>query len=355
MNVIKRAINSIRYRLNYKKNKRKEKRIFKRKMQPKLKVSRDTVYHVLTPTHVNIGDHAITVAVQNMLKDCNLPFVEITFDELYQLKKYDLLGAMNEHTIFINGGGNLGTLWPMVENIMRDVVSSNKNSRIIILPNTIYYEDTEHGRSELQKSKKIYNAHKHLKFYAREMISYDFMKQHYNDVELCPDVALSLNETKPATKRSGCLLCLRNDLEKTLSEENFSLLLSQVKSVFKDNFTISDMYAESPVGVDDRQVELTKKLDEFRKSELVITDRLHGMLFATITSTPCIVVNSLSPKVKGCFEWIKDLGYVKFCNDLTTLNETYFEIKNRSYNFSNEYLSNYFEKLKETIKRYAKN
>ena len=60
-----------------------------------------------------------------------------------------------------------------------------------------------------------------------------------------------------------------------------------------------------------REFFLNKKLDEFAKAEIVITDRLHGMIFATITGTPCIAFDNLSNKVSGVYEWIMDQSYVK--------------------------------------------
>ena len=55
-----------------------------------------------------------------------------------------------------------------------------------------------------------------------------------------------------------------------------------------------------------------KKLDEFRKSKLVVTDRLHGMLFAAITGTPCIALGNSSGKVKGVYDWLTHLDYIQY-------------------------------------------
>ena len=43
------------------------------------------------------------------------------------------------------------------------------------------------------------------------------------------------------------------------------------------------------------------------------------MIFAAITETPCIVVNSLSPKIRGCYEWLKELDYIGFAEDIETI------------------------------------
>ena len=48
----------------------------------------------------------------------------------------------------------------------------------------------------------------------------------------------------------------------------------------------------------------------------MITDRLHGMVFCAITGTPCIVLSNNHHKVKGTYEWIKHLDYIKYVTDI---------------------------------------
>ena len=44
------------------------------------------------------------------------------------------------------------------------------------------------------------------------------------------------------------------------------------------------------------------KFKDFQKSELVITDRLHGMIFCYITKTPCIVMPNNNHKILMTYE-----------------------------------------------------
>ena len=69
------------------------------------------------------------------------------------------------------------------------------------------------------------------------------------------------------------------------------------------------------------------KLEEFASSEIVVTDRLHGMIFAALTETPCIVVNSMSHKLRGCYEWIKSLDYIRFVEDFDLIPAVIQELK----------------------------
>ena len=285
----------------------------KRKHNPK------TVYLILTPEHSNLGDHAIAYAEAEMLNEIGVDYVEITGAKLVELKKYGLLGLMNGHPIIVNGGGNLGTLWYDVEELTRNVIISNPNSRIYILPNTIFYESTEWGQAEFESSKRIYNQHKNLYLYARETISYETMRKAYRNVRLVPDMVLRLNRVNTNIQRKGCLLCLRNDREKTVTEQYVSQIKSILQLFFKDDIVETDMHAPSNVSLADRNNSLEQKYQEFRNASLVITDRLHGMIFCAITATPCIVINSKSPKVKGCYEWLKHLEYIQFCSDIAKL------------------------------------
>lgn len=55
----------------------------------------------------------------------------------------------------------------------------------------------------------------------------------------------------------------------------------------------------------ERMQVVTDKLNEFASHQCVITDRLHGMVLAAITDTPCIALGCNNYKIQGVYEWIK--------------------------------------------------
>ena len=281
------------------------------------------VYLVLTPEHGNLGDHAIAQSEVEVLDALKIPYIEITGKRLNYLLTKKVIYIMNGRTILINGGGNLGTLWPEIENTIREIITANPRSRIIILPNTFYYEDDEQGLSEMNRSIELYNAHRHLKLYAREKLSFKKMKDIYKNVALAPDMVLRMNKCKSGIERKGCILCLRNDHEQTCSEEEEKTINKQVKELFNDNVVKLDMVISHQIPVTEREAELEKQYNAFRQAELVVTDRLHGMIFSAITGTPCIVIDSKSPKVRGCYEWIKDLPYIQFCENVKKISSIF--------------------------------
>ena len=310
----------------------------------------NAVFLVLTPDHGNLGDHAIACAVRTMLEEAGAHVVEITFNNLIRLRELNWLKVMNGKRIFINGGGNLGTLWFNVEQMHRDIITSNPKSDIFIMPNTIFYEDSDWGREEWETSQKIYNGHKKLRVFAREKNSYETMRNAYRSVTLVPDMVLSLNRCKNDRERRGCLICIRGDHERTLSGEQERAIRMQAEMLFGDCVCDTDTISDCAVPVVKREEALQKKFDQFSGAELVITDRLHGMIFCAITGTPCIVINSKSPKVRGCYEWIKDLGYVRFVDDAAKIAEVYSEIPQGIHTYDCTHLMPYFDKMRETVK-----
>ena len=70
--------------------------------------------------------------------------------------------------VAVNGGGNIGSLWPDVEELMEETVANNPRSSILILPNTCYFSRDEIGNTILRKSCLKYNSHKNIILYARE-------------------------------------------------------------------------------------------------------------------------------------------------------------------------------------------
>lgn len=306
------------------------------------------VFLIMTPEHGNLGDHALAYAETRMLQQLGIPYLEITSRQVDRLSRLKLLCILNGCPVLITGGGNLGALWPEVEQWTREIILSNPDSPIMILPNTIYYPDTTEGQQEAEKSAEIYNGHPNLRLYARERTSYEKMRGLYKNVTLVPDMVLSLDGIQGESDRSGCILSLRQDCEKTRTAEDELYLRSVVKTMFCDNVMNLDMVKDAEVLPENREKALQEQFRSFGSAELVITDRLHGMIFSALTETPCIVIDSKSPKVRGCYEWIKDLGYIRFADSPEQIPDLYKTMPQQR-NYSNEHLRRYYDILERDI------
>ena len=122
-----------------------------------------------------------------------------------------------------------------------------------------------------------------------------------------------------------------------------------LQTVFGEELHYTDMHAMRDVQIVDRTIALRKKRIEFQKAALVVTDRLHGMILCAITGTPCIVINSRSPKVKGCYEWIRHLKYIKFCDNIDDILEVYQSIPSENNHYDNSHLVKYYNELTNDV------
>lgn len=310
-----------------------------------------TAYWVFTPDHDNLGDHAIAAAEKKLFEQYRIKVIEISGRELQRRRELGgLIRLMNGRPILVHGGGFLGTLWFPCEQLLRDVIRMNHRSTIVLLPNTVFYDDTPEGRQELERSIEIYNAHPDLRIYIRESLSYQLAKNAYRNVRLMPDMVMYLNGLEGTEKREGGILCLRADQEKTRSEETEQTVVEQMMALFGDRVVRRDMVVEYNFSAKDRDQEVNLQLDAFRHAELVVTDRLHGMVFCAITGTPCIVLDSKSPKVRGCYEWIRDLPYIRFCEDPSRIGELYASMPKKGLRYDNSMLMPYYQALANEIK-----
>ena len=88
--------------------------------------------------------------------------------------------------------------------------------------------------------------------------------------------------------------------------------------------------------------------DKFLKAKVVITDRLHGMIFAAITSTPCIALGNYNHKIKSCSETLEHLGYIKYVDNVEDIEENIkYLMSNKFEKYDNKFALEQFEQIKE--------
>lgn len=318
----------------------------------------DIVYVIGCPEFSNLGDNAIMIAETEFLKKCGIPSKNIEcITEKEFLRDYEIISKLigEKSLICGHGGGNMGNQYGSEEKVRRTMLECFPNNKIIIFPQTIFFVG-ENKETDEQESIKYYNARANLTLIAREEESFRIMKKLYPDTEilLTPDIVLSAEmETFDAVpqKRSGVLFCLRNDVEKNLSEEALCKLKEYVKKCGLE-YCKTDMYSDCEINNSTRKDCIRRKLQEFCGAEIAITDRLHGMVFAAITDTPCIVFNNYNHKVEGVYQWIKHLPYIKFVNSAEEAEKCIPELlKMRNCKFDNEPLTEYFDKISTLIKQ----
>ena len=255
---------------------------------------------IATSEHANIGDAAISLAAQYLIGELYPEYHQVEFSTYEDEQRYEYLQAIihPQDILFLNGGGNMGSLYPEEEALHRRIVQDFPNHKIVVLPQTIDFEPNENGRRELALSRQVYNSHPDLTFFLRGQKSTDFTREYFPHVHavLMPDLVFHLRRNYHF-ERTGILLCLRDDKEGVLSGEDSQTLLQTAQRFAPQIDRCSNM-ADCMVTRDKRAAVVNEELKRHARHRAVITDRLHGMIFAVVTGTPVVVFKSSNQKIE---------------------------------------------------------
>ncbi len=278
-------------------------------------------YLFCAPDYGNLGDHAIAEAERRFfLERFHMEPVEVPYGLFEDVAEVVRRHIRPTDLILITGGGFLGSLWFALEAQAREVIKAYPCNPIVVMPQTLYWEHETKWADEQEKTRRVYAAHSHLRLCARDRETFHLMQEAYPgcQVLLVPDMVLYDQWDgffDDAMERDGVLLCLKTDKESILSDaEREGLFAVGKKLCGTAYFGTTDLAAS--VAPKDRIDLLCEKLNQFRAARLVITDRLHGLIFAAITGTPCIAINNSNHKLRATFQWVKHLPYVCFVENL---------------------------------------
>lgn len=269
----------------------------------------------LAPDYLNYGDHAIALAELNFFRQHfpGMPVVELPlgFMPHWPVQCNTVIGEND--IIVITGGGFLGDLWLEHHEMTEHFLQQYPNNTVIFAPNTVYW--TDENKERAQHFADLLNTHKHAYLCVREENSYNRMREFGYESILMPDfVFLWKRDAQQVATDGSIALCLRADREGIISAE-------QVREICNKNasgrpirsITMAVDHVEIPAWI--RSAMVARKFKEFASADLVITDRLHGMIFSTLSGTPCIALDNASHKVSGVYQWIQELPYVKLVED----------------------------------------
>ncbi|MDR0127787.1 polysaccharide pyruvyl transferase family protein [Priestia megaterium] len=287
------------------------------KVELPISKSKPKVIVTLAANYGNLGDVAITKAQVKFIEDLfpGHELIKIHVDELNS-KLIPLRRIVNSNDIItIIGGGNMGDLYEFFEEYRRTIIDLFPNNKIVSFPQTFDFSESSKGQVSLSKSIKIYSKHSNLHVFSREPLSYRRMQESFknNSVYMVPDIVLYLDNVDPQHNRTGVTLCLRDDKEKKISNDDKEQLLDLIKEKYKDIKYYDTHIGDENFEKESADIELDKIWNNFKKSKVVVTDRLHGMIFCAITRTPCLVLPNSNHKIAGTYyQWLSDLKYIRF-------------------------------------------
>lgn len=206
----------------------------------------------------------------------------------YYIKRRWYAQFNDNSIILIGGGANINDFWPRGIRLLRLLINQNKNSTIIIAPQSYYFRTTDFP--------SIFNEFEGEAYlFCREKYSYKLlskMKLPKNvKVVLSHDTAFYLSkEDFPKGSPKHDLLCFRQDKE--------SIITEKVKNAVRK-------IAENPLELD--VATKAKNFNEFvstiTNSKNVYTDRLHVAILAAILKKQVVLFPNKYWKNKGVLEY----------------------------------------------------
>lgn len=276
----------------------------------------------LAADYGNLGDVALTRALLGFAasnlpshQPCLLPAGRL-FYEVRGMARH----ASPDDVIVIVGGGNMGNLYPDLEEARLQVVRRFPNNRIISFPQSIDFSDNSEGRVALNRSRKIYQSHRKLTLFARDKESFQKMRSAFPgvDVAIAPDTVLSMDAPVSSRRHIPVITCLRQDKEAVLSMERREEILAAIRQTHPSCLQ-TDTIVEGPrLDFPSYERHLDTLLCQFSQASCIVTDRLHGLIFSVITETPCVVVDNNNHKIRSLIEtWLPELPSVRLLSNPT--------------------------------------
>lgn len=275
------------------------------------------IFVFLAADYGNIGDLAISSAQKEFLKE-NFTEYQVLSIPISKTRVWidSIKKQINsEDIITIIGGGNMGSLYPDIEDLRQLVIKKFPSNKIICFPQTLDWDNSKLSDKALKKVLKVYSSHPNIYIFARESITYKKLKEIFASklnvkIGFVPDIVMSTTATKLGVHSSldanGILICLRDDKERVLNADHHKLL-DEVIQTTGCVVTRTDTHAGGS-GLDELKCNklLAGKIKQFAEAKLVITDRLHGMILCMLSGTPCLVLPNSNHKIKQTYiDWLK--------------------------------------------------
>lgn len=277
------------------------------------KLGSNSIILLGTPTYNNLGDHLIAISERQFLNNTykHKDIIEIP-TQVFKRYKNEISDVISRDiTIFVTGGGWMGSLWPDDEYIMQEMISQFCNNKIVILPQTVYYDlGTDEGNKILLSAKETYKKCINLILCLRDEDSYQFALKHFpiktDNILFTPDIALYYKKKEREEQKKGILVCLRDDREKVASG-NFKEWIRLYTKKYNISYEETDTVVKRSIPIWYRKRKVENIVKRFQNAQVIITDRLHGMIISVIANTKCIVFNNRTNKVYGVYnQWLKN-------------------------------------------------
>ncbi len=149
---------------------------------------KQAIVFISTPTHGNLGDQAIVFSQYRFFETMGLGKRIVEIHRYCYERWKEKFSKMIAYTdvIVIDGGGNMGSLWPEEEHKMQDIAKRFSHNPVFVFPQTASYANDEVGQQELVCSRKAYEKNKNFFVFARDKAAEHRPSSHLVHKRLAP-------------------------------------------------------------------------------------------------------------------------------------------------------------------------
>lgn len=281
------------------------------------------------PNHSNVGDSAIWLGVEEYCRRNHLRVIHV--DDCYG-DESSLPSLPEDVIVLINGGGNLGDLYPRHQRIRERLLSIYKRNRVVQLPQSIQFDRNENADA----CARIFNEHPDFHLVVRDRESLEKAGRLYaGPVHLCPDMALCLTELPAIAPTLDTVALIRDDKEGLFRKEAVQVGLPVFDWLDEPALlgravgwiTRKGRAGRAPAGRLREKVyhfaahtRLRRGCRLLSRGRVVVTDRLHAHILCTMLEIPHVVLDNSYGKISSFRkEW--NTGGGGLCNVARSVEE----------------------------------
>jgi exopolysaccharide biosynthesis predicted pyruvyltransferase EpsI len=247
---------------------------------------------------------------------------------------HEMARRLGDGTILLSGGGNLGDLYRIHQELRERVITDFPRHRIVQLPQSIHF-----GRDdERRRTAAVFDRHPDLTLLLRDHASLETARATFRaPTHLCPDMCVFLGALeRPQPPRVGVVWLAREDKEKAVAEHartpagvrRVDWIEDDARTLIKVNRFLTRHLRQRPslrpwlAPTLERTYEHMARLRLARGCRLlgaghvVVSDRLHGHLLSLLLGIPHFIVDNSYGKVRGFHDaWTRECGLARYCAD----------------------------------------
>lgn len=295
-------------------------------------IDNDYIYLDL-PYHNNIGDILIWQGTLDFLKQLPHKCLYATDCENYNPQQ-----LCKDTIILLHGGGNWGDLYEVHHEFRKRIIQDFPNHRIIVLPQSIHYQNSKKFESDIA----FFKDYPNVTICTRDLQSFELANKSFtnNQVLLVPDMAFHLDMTYFASSiksiRQKNLYFKRKDEEFNNKYRNISIPKEADVSDWPtfEHYPLKYLFIDILFGVPKRIIKhfnlsFSHKLMDYKREwffrenfvkmgirflsqyETIYTTRLHAMILGILLNKQIYVIDNSYGKNYSYYDtWLSNLKNV---------------------------------------------